>query len=138
MPSQEVASRLLASDPASARAIPAGDGARPDVAQLTWADHKLLHPHLAEYLEAVERAAREAGADPSSWRLTYSRVWMDDWLTVEKWRDGRWATLWARHPKPKKEDQAPPCAAEEAGPGVEGAAGIQTSVNDATSGGVAT
>ena len=92
---------------------------RPDVAQLTWEDHKLLHPHLAEYLETVERVAREAGADPNSWRLTYSRVWTGDWLAVEKWRDGEWVTLWARHPKPEIEDQALPSTAEQAGPGVE-------------------
>ncbi|HHB12858.1 MAG TPA: hypothetical protein ENK62_06640 [Chromatiales bacterium] len=95
---------------------------RPDVAQLTWSDHRLLHQHLAEYLETVERVAREDGADPSAWRLTYSRVWTGDWLAVERWRDGRWVTLWARHPKPREEGQAPPCAAHEAGPTVEGTA----------------
>jgi hypothetical protein len=57
------------------------------VARHTWREHRRRHedPRIAD---ALEQRAREQGADPDDWRVSYYDVSLHDVISIESWTVG--------------------------------------------------
>jgi hypothetical protein len=63
------------------------------IARHTWADHRRIGGADPRVLDALEKAAREHGADPVDWRVSYHDVPIEQILGVEASEDG---STWLR------------------------------------------
>ncbi|MBT3185746.1 MAG: hypothetical protein HN907_01565 [Nitrospina sp.] len=57
----------------------------PEAAPYTWADYRRQSKSAKKYLDALESAALENGADPEEWRVSYKPVLKNKWLAIEAW-----------------------------------------------------
>jgi len=57
----------------------------PDSAPYNWEDYKRISGASKKFLKGLELAAREGGADPKEWRVSFKPVPREEWIAVEAW-----------------------------------------------------
>lgn len=75
---------------------------RPEAAPLSWEDFRALSGVAKEHADSLEKAARDQGANPDEWRVSFDPVPRYEWIDVEVWSEGGWISAM----KPDPEDEA--------------------------------
>lgn len=57
---------------------------------IPWTEYKTLSGISRRTADGLERAGLAAGGIPMNWYAIFGEVERQDWLSVEKWIDGRW------------------------------------------------
>jgi hypothetical protein len=74
-----------------------------DVAPVTWVEHRRKGGIAKRMADALEKAARRVGSNSSDWRLSYTPVPRQNWLSVELFWSGAWVKVGRR----EQQAQAP-------------------------------
>jgi len=62
----------------------------PTAAPYTWADYKRTSGESAEGIKRLSLAARDQGADPKFWRISFQPIPASLWVAVEIFNEGAW------------------------------------------------
>jgi len=73
----------------------------PEAAPYIWKDYKRMSGKSKVFLKALESAAREQGANPEEWRVSFKPVSKEEWLNVEIWdsKTDEWIDLMEAYEK---------------------------------------
>jgi hypothetical protein len=67
----------------------------PDAAPYSWKDFRRLSGVSRKMFGVLDSTARKTGANPElEWRVSFTPVKKEQWLSIEKWNGKEWETLW--------------------------------------------
>jgi hypothetical protein len=65
----------------------------PETAPYTWEDYKQKARVDRRILSGLYKVAKDQGADPREWRVSFVPVKMENWLSVELWDGEKWKEI---------------------------------------------
>jgi len=66
----------------------------PESAPNNWKKFKKLSGIKNKFAKALELTSKKKGSNPVDWRVSFSPIYDDDWLSIEKWDGQSWVTVW--------------------------------------------